>query len=138
VVDALDWLAEQPLTASLRCGLFGSSTGAAAALVAAARRPGLVDAVVSRGGRVDLADPVLHHVRAPCLFIVGGDDLEVVELNRISMDRLEIESRMVVIEGAGHLFEEPGALEQVSEHAGEWFERLLRPRTEYEPLPLQP
>ena len=121
VVGAVDWAAEQarPL------GAFGASTGAAAALVAASERPELVSAVVSRGGRPDLAGDALARVRAPTLLIVGGDDPVVVDLNRRAMERLEAETRLEVVPGASHLFEEPGTLDRVSELARDWFvERL--------------
>ena len=126
-----DWLAADERTAALPLGLFGASTGAAAALVAAARRPATVAAVVSRGGRSDLAGPALPLVRAPTLLIVGSLDTEVLELNRHALDRLAGvdavggEHRLEVVPGAGHLFEEPGTLEQVAALARSWFERHL-------------
>jgi dienelactone hydrolase len=128
LVEAADWLGRQPGTRDLALGCFGASTGAAAALVAAAARPHAVCAVVSRGGRPDLAGPSLPLVRAPTLLIVGGDDTPVLELNRKAYERLHGEKRLVVIPGATHLFEEPGALDQVARDAREWFEQhLVRP-----------
>ncbi len=120
-----DWLATDPRTRRLPLGYFGASTGAAAALVAAAGRPTTVRAVVSRGGRPDLAGPALAHVRAPTLLVVGGEDDVVIDLNRAAMHELRCEKRMVIIPGATHLFEEPGALENVSRLAREWFETYL-------------
>jgi dienelactone hydrolase len=125
VIAAVDWLPRGP-AASLPIGLFGASTGAAAALVAAAARPDDVAAVVSRGGRPDLAGPVLHHVRAPTLLVVGGADEEVLELNRRALELLRGEKQLVIVPGASHLFEEPGALERVATLAAEWFSRYLR------------
>ena len=122
---AVDWLAAQPTTASLPVGLFGASTGAAAALVTAAARPDTVAAVVSRGGRPDLAGPALSEVPQPTLLIVGGDDPEVLDLNRGVQDRLAGPNRLEVVPGATHLFEEPGALEQVAALARAWFATRL-------------
>lgn len=122
LVHAVDWLAERPDTAPLPVGLFGASTGAAAALRAAAERPGRVQAVVSRGGRPDLAgDSALRGVQAPVLLIVGGNDQEVLRLNREAAALLPTPHRVEVIPGATHLFEEPGALQQVAQLAREWF-----------------
>jgi dienelactone hydrolase len=129
LVETADWLGRQPETRELTLGCFGASTGAAAALVAAAARPQAVAAIVSRGGRPDLAGPALPDVRCPTLLIVGGDDVEVLELNRQAYDRLRVEKRLVVIPGATHLFEEPGALDEVASHARDWFERYLVTRT---------
>jgi pimeloyl-ACP methyl ester carboxylesterase len=123
--------------AHLRVGLFGSSTGAAAALVAAAMRPEGVSAVVSRGGRPDLATPVLGRVRAPTLLIVGGDDEGVLELNEEAFAQLRTLKELQVIPGATHLFEERGALEQVARLAADWFVRHLgaeRADTQHGPL----
>ncbi|MCP9949341.1 dienelactone hydrolase family protein [Actinomadura madurae] len=123
-IDALaDGLESAPHTAGLRIGLFGASTGAAAALAAAAARP-QIGAVVSRGGRPDLAGPSLARVRAPVLLIVGGRDTDVLELNRKASESLE-DSEVHVISGAGHLFEEPGGLEEVTTQAADWFNRHL-------------
>ena len=120
-----DWLSHAPGTGRLRLGYFGASTGAAAALVAAARHPATVQAVVSRGGRPDLARDVLPAVRAPTLLIVGGDDDVVLQLNEQALRLLSCPKEMVVIPGATHLFEEPGALEEVARLATEWFGRHL-------------
>lgn len=116
-----DWLSEDALTKSLPLGYFGASTGAAAALVAAARAPGRVAAVVSRGGRPDLAGDCLVDVTAPALLIVGGYDEQVLELNRAALDRLTSEKELAVVPGATHLFEEPGALDRVIDLARGWF-----------------
>jgi dienelactone hydrolase len=127
---ATDWLASHPPTAGLRAGLFGASTGAAAALVAAAARPDRVGAVVSRGGRPDLAGPALPRVRSPTLLIVGGNDVEVIRLNRAALAQLRCEKQLVIVPGATHLFEEPGALDEVARLAREWFQRHLVPQTQ--------
>lgn len=125
LVAATEWLAGREGTAELSVGYFGSSTGAAAALRAAAI-PGLdVGAVVSRGGRVDMASDVLERVRTPVLLVVGGEDRQVLALNREAAERLACEKDVHVVEGAGHLFEGPGELEEVAEVAGEWFETHL-------------
>jgi dienelactone hydrolase len=125
---ATDWLASHPPTAGLPAGLFGASTGAAAALVTAAVRPGSVAAVVSRGGRPDLAGEYLRSVRTPTLLIVGSLDTVVLELNRAALRQLGGEVRLEIVEGATHLFGEPGALEQVARLARDWFTRhLTRP-----------
>lgn len=121
VQTAADWLAEQPQTQHLRAGFFGASTGAAAALAAAARQPDLVGAVVSRGGRPDLAYDLLPAVTAPTLLIVGGADETVLELNQQAFRRLRCPKELVIVPGATHLFPEPGALEQVARLASEWF-----------------
>jgi putative phosphoribosyl transferase len=121
VAALTDWLGEQEPTAGLTVGLFGASTGAAAALVAAAARPGPVAAVVSRGGRPDLAGEQLASVRQPTLLIVGERDEVVVELNRKALRELRGEARLEIVPGATHLFEEPGALEQVAGLARDWF-----------------
>ena len=115
------WLGEEPSTRALPLGLFGASTGAAAALVAAAHLPGQVGAVVSRGGRPDLAGSALGDVEAPTLLIVGGRDDVVLDLNREALDHLGGDTRLEVVPEATHLFEEPGALEQVADLAGAWF-----------------
>jgi putative phosphoribosyl transferase len=121
VVTAIDWLAREPPAKDLPAGCFGASTGAAAALLAAVERPDRVRAVVSRGGRPDLAGSSLRSVMAATLLIVGGADPLVVELNREAQRQLPCESRLDVVPGATHLFEEPGALERVSELARNWF-----------------
>ncbi|SDE94240.1 dienelactone hydrolase family protein [Myxococcus virescens] len=120
-----EWAQRQPALAVLRMGYFGSSTGAAAALVAAALHPDLIHAVVSRGGRPDLAGPVLPRVQAPTLLLVGGQDVGVLELNEASLARMEGLKGIQIIPGATHLFEEPGALEQVARQAAAWFLRFL-------------
>jgi dienelactone hydrolase len=122
---AVDWLARHPTTGELATGCFGASTGAAAALVAAARRPERVGAVVSRGGRPDLAGSDLPDVRAPTLLIVGGADPVVIDLNRRALSQMRTPSQLEIVAGAGHLFEEPGALERVADLACEWFARTL-------------
>jgi pimeloyl-ACP methyl ester carboxylesterase len=121
LADAVRWVARQPDIGELPVGLFGSSTGAAAALIVAAELPDLVAAVVSRGGRADLAGEFLGKVQAPTLLIVGGADTEVLRLNRAAGDQLVCTSEVAVIAGATHLFEEPGALEQVSKRTRDWF-----------------
>jgi dienelactone hydrolase len=125
LTDAIDWAAEESSTPVLPLGLFGASTGAAAALVAAARRPGAVHALVSRRGRPDLADPDLPSVAAPTLLIVGSDDRQVVALNRVALTRLGVPGELRLVPGAIHLFEEPGALDEVAELARDWFLRHL-------------
>jgi putative phosphoribosyl transferase len=127
VVGATDWLAGIEATATLPVGYFGASTGAGAALVAAARRPERVKAVVSRGGRPDLAADDLPRVQAPTLLIVGGNDGPVIGLNRQALDRLgSKEKRLHIIPGASHLFEEPGTLDDVARLAADWFTRHIR------------
>ena len=126
LVGVLDWLAGNAELGALRIGLFGASTGAAAALIAASQRPQTVHAVVSRGGRSDLAGAALAQVRAPTLQIVGGADPQVLRLNREVSKQLQCEQQLAVVPGATHLFEEPDALEQVALLAGDWFCRHLR------------
>jgi dienelactone hydrolase len=125
VAALTDWLVEYEPTQGLGVGLFGASTGAAAALVAAATRPAAVQAVVSRGGRPDLAGEYLPQVRQPVLLIVGERDPAVIELNRKAMQQLGGETRLEIVPGASHLFEEPGALERVASLARDWFARHL-------------
>jgi len=127
LVGATDWLKENPGTRDLRVGYFGASTGAGAALVAAAGRPRDVGAIVSRGGRPDLAGEALSRVRAPTLLIVGGDDVPVIGMNEEAMARMSAEKRLEIVPGATHLFEEPGALEEVARLAAGWFVRHLLP-----------
>ena len=127
LVGATDWLTRFPDTKHLRIGYFGASTGAAAALVAAAVRPDVVSAVVSRGGRPDLAGAALMHVRAPTLLIVGGNDGQVIQLNRAALAELRCEKQLMIVPGATHLFEEPGALDEVARLARDWFHRHLIP-----------
>ena len=121
VVEAVDWAKSNPETAGLPVGLFGASTGAAAALVAAAELPGRIGAIVSRGGRPDLAGQALFTVQAPTLLIVGGHDYEVIDLNRDAKAMMRCESQLTIVPGATHLFEESGTLEQVIDLAGDWF-----------------
>jgi putative phosphoribosyl transferase len=125
LVDATDWLTQFPDTKDLRIGYFGASTGAAAALAAAALRPDPVGAIVSRGGRPDLAGAALIRVRAPTLLIVGENDKQVIQLNRAALAQLRCEKQLVIVPGATHLFEEPGALDVVARLARDWFERHL-------------
>jgi dienelactone hydrolase len=125
LVGATDWLAQNPGTQNLRIGHFGASTGAGGALVAAAERPNLVGAIVSRGGRPDLAGPALPRVAAPTLLIVGGNDQPVIGMNREALGQLRVEKKLEIIPGATHLFEEPGALEEVARLAAGWFTRHL-------------
>ena len=125
--SAADWLAGESSTGALPVGYFGASTGAAAALVAAAQQPGKIGAVVSRGGRPDLARDYLPAVKAPTLLIVGGADDVVLQLNEEALARLTCSKELVVIPGATHLFSEPGTLEEVSRLAKEWFVRHLAP-----------
>jgi pimeloyl-ACP methyl ester carboxylesterase len=134
LVDAVHWLDGQPEIETLPIGLFGASTGAAAALVAAARLPGRIGAVVSRGGRPDLAGDALEIVRAPTLLIVGGIDFGVIELNEQALARLQGPKALQIIPGASHLFPERGALEQVIGHAATWFERHLAPPSPGKPF----
>jgi putative phosphoribosyl transferase len=127
VAALTDWLVDREQTADLGVGLFGASTGAAAALVAATARPAIVEAVVSRGGRPDLAGGRLRLVRQPVLLIVGERDPTVLDLNRRAMQELAGETGLEVVPGASHLFEEPGALEQVARLARDWFAGHLQP-----------
>jgi dienelactone hydrolase len=127
LVAVTDWLGKADETRGLSIGYFGASTGGGAALVAAARRPNAVRAVVSRGGRPDLAGAALARVRVPTLLIVGGNDPVVLELNAQAFERLRCEKRLEVVGGATHLFEEPGTLDQVARLAREWFQHHLGP-----------
>jgi dienelactone hydrolase len=127
LVAATRWLGEDPTTRVLRIGYFGASTGAGAALVAAATVPDRIGTVVSRGGRPDLAGDALPLVKAPTLFIVGGRDLAVLEMNRAAMARMRTVTRLEIVPGATHLFEEPGTLETVAHLARDWFLRYLPP-----------
>ncbi|MEU3488330.1 dienelactone hydrolase family protein [Streptomyces massasporeus] len=129
LVAALDWLAQEPGTSDLPVVLFGASTGAGAALVAAAQRPDRVRAVVSRGGRPDLAGDALDAVRSPVLLIVGGRDTHVLRLNEEAARRLPGPHTLHVVPGATHLFEEPGALDQVTEAARQWCDERIRAAT---------
>lgn len=135
LVDAISWLDGDAATAHLPLGLFGASTGAAAALVAAAELPRRVGAVVSRGGRPDLAGNALDQVQAPTLLIVGGADFGVIELNEQALARLRGPKALQIVAHASHLFPEPGALEAVIEHATAWFQRYLSP-LQTQPVPM--
>jgi putative phosphoribosyl transferase len=125
LVGATYWLLKSEGLNGFKIGYFGASTGAAAALAAAAERPEVVEAVVSRGGRPDLAMEALPKVKAPTLLIVGGHDKEVIEMNRHALRYLETEKKIEIVPGATHLFEEPGAIERVAELARDWFSKYL-------------
>ena len=125
LLTAKGWLETEPRTRNLGIGYFGASTGAGAALQAAAREPSNVKAIVSRGGRPDLAEPYLPSVTTPTLLIVGSHDEPVIEMNQAAYEQLMCEKKLTIIPGATHLFEEPGTLEQVAEQAGRWFVRYL-------------
>jgi putative phosphoribosyl transferase len=126
LVDVTNWLLINPDTEGLNIGYFGASTGAAAALIAAKEHSNSVKAVVSRGGRPDLAEKALPGVKAPTLLIVGGEDFQVIDMNQWAFDRLTVkEKQLKIVPGATHLFEEPGTLEEVAYLAGEWFKRYL-------------
>jgi len=129
LVAAIDWLADQPDTSGLPLGLFGASTGGGAALVAATKRPARVGAVVSRGGRPDLADEALPLVEAPTLLLVGERDEFVIELNEHARARMRADVRLEIVPGATHLFEEAGALEEVAASARDWFTAHLAATT---------
>ena len=135
LMGAIDWAGSHQPTGRLRVGLFGASTGAAAALIAAARMPGAVDAVVSRGGRVDLAGDYLPRVKAPTLLIVGGRDAGVIELNAAARARMTTKVSLEIVPGAGHLFDRPGELEQVAGLACRWFTDRLGGQAETLPDP---
>lgn len=122
---ATEWLQKKAETRALPLGYFGASTGAAAALVAATERPEAVRAIVSRGGRPDLAGSALARVQAPTLLIVGGDDYPVIQMNREALAQLTVEAKLEIVPGATHLFEEPGTLDEVARLARAWFERWL-------------
>lgn len=125
LLEATDWLQSERQTRSLPIAYFGASTGAGAALIAATERPLMIKAVVSRGGRPDLAGPALSRVRAPTLLIVGGDDHRVIRLNQRAIARLRCEKRLSIVPDATHLFEERGTLEEVAKLARDWFETHL-------------
>jgi len=125
LVGTAEWIRAQPELRDMKLGLFGASTGGGAALVAAANRPRMIQAVVSRGGRPDLAGSALARVEAPTLLIVGGNDVPVIALNREAYDQMHCERRLEIVPGATHLFEEPGALDEVSRLAAEWCQRHL-------------
>jgi dienelactone hydrolase len=126
LVAATDWLTSGSTTSGLAIGYFGASTGAGAALVAAAQRPAAVRAIVSRGGRPDLAGAALGRVKAPTLLIVGGHDVPVIGMNRDAMAQMRAEVRLEIVPGATHLFEEPGTLETVARLARDWFARHIK------------
>lgn len=127
LIGATDWLQQNPRTRSLSICYFGASTGAAAALVAAAERPEVIKAIVSRGGRPDLAGAALPHVQAPTLLIVGGYDTPVIGMNQVAQAQLRVPTQLEIVPRATHLFEEPGALETVAYLANQWFQRYLTP-----------
>lgn len=128
LAGATEWVLRRPDTQALKVGYFGASTGAGAALVAAAQLPDAVAAVVSRGGRPDLAEDALGSVRAPTLLIVGGDDVPVIAMNREALAKLRCpDKKLVIVPGATHLFEEPGTLEEVARLAAEWFAQRFAP-----------
>ena len=127
LVTIVDWLGDRRATSSFPIGLFGASTGGGAALIAAAHRPTQIAAVVSRGGRPDLARDALATVKAPTLLIVGGLDIPVIQMNREAMRQMRGEVKLQIVPGATHLFEEPGTLERVAELAANWFVRFLQP-----------
>ena len=125
LIETTDWLLKSFKNVDLNVGYFGASTGAAAALVAASERPNIIKAVVSRGGRPDLAGQSLGFVKCPTLLLVGGYDDDVIELNKQAMAKLKSEKKLIIIPEATHLFEEPGKLEQVAQHASNWFLQYL-------------
>lgn len=127
LVGATDWLRQNSTTGHLQIGYFGASTGSAAALLAATERPQAVKAIVSRGGRPDLAGSALSRVQAPTLLIVGGHDFPVIGMNRNALAQLQTEKQLEIVPGATHLFEEPGTLETVARLASQWFQRYLMP-----------
>jgi putative phosphoribosyl transferase len=127
LVAAINWLDGHPSLAKLPLGLFGASTGGAAALLAASTLPRRVGAVVSRGGRPDLAGDAIDTVRAPTLLIVGGTDFDVIKSNEMALARLQGAKALEIVAGASHLFPEPGAMEAVIDHAARWFKRYLAP-----------
>ena len=127
LIGATDWLTEVEGAERMNVGYFGASTGAAAALIAAAERPDIVGAVVSRGGRPDMAGDTLPRVKAPTLLIVGGNDYPVIRMNEDALRRLNVEKKLEIVPGATHLFEEPGTLEKVAALARDWFIQYLSP-----------
>lgn len=126
LIAATEWLKRDPSTQNMAFGYFGASTGAAAALIAAAKLPNDIKAVVSRGGRPDLAEEYLAQVKAPTLMLVGGADTEVIVLNRQAAALMTSEKKLIIVPGATHLFEEPGKLDEVAEFSVGWFKRYLR------------
>lgn len=127
LVGATDWLRQNPTTGHLQVGYFGASTGSAAAILAATERPNAVKAIVSRGGRPDLAGSALSRVQTPTLLIVGGHDFLVMGMNQDALAQLRSEKQLQIVPGASHLFEEPGALSEVARLASQWFGRYLPP-----------
>ncbi len=125
LADTTEWVLDQPQAKELRIGYFGASTGSAAALIAARKRRDTIHAVVSRGGRPDLAQEALPDVQAPTLLIVGGNDAPVIRMNEQALGLLNVERELEIVPGATHLFEEPGALEEVARLAGQWFQKHL-------------
>lgn len=125
LIETTQWLLKNERVAGMKFGCFGASTGTASALEAEVRLNGLISAVVSRGGRPDLASKFLDKIKAPTLFIVGGNDRAVIELNKKALEKLRCEKDLVIVPGASHLFEEAGTLEQAAEKAKEWFLRFL-------------
>jgi putative phosphoribosyl transferase len=125
LIHVTDWVSQNPQMKKLSIGYFGASTGAAAALLAAGNRPESIKAIVSRGGRPDLADPGLEKVHAPTLLIVGGNDYPVIDMNEYAYQRLTCPKKLVIVPGATHLFEEPGKLEEVAHLSSEWFKEHL-------------
>lgn len=125
LIEATDWVGSSAATRSLPIGYFGADTGAAVALVAAAERPYVVRALVSRGGRPDLAGQALRRVRASTLLLVGGDDVGILAINRAALESLSCEKRLVIVPGASHVFGEPGALDEVARRTRSWFEKRL-------------
>lgn len=138
LIATVDWLERQPVARGRKLGLHSASTGTAAAIVAATERPEVIGAVVSRGGRPDLAGEALDRLRQPTLLIVGGDDPQVMELNRLAFDRMLGEKELKSVPGASHLFEEPGALESVARMAREWFRVHLTHALEVRPSGIGP
>jgi putative phosphoribosyl transferase len=129
LLDATKWLTNDSEASGLPLGYFGASTGAAGALIAAAQLPHVIRAVVSRGGRPDLAGTALPKVQSPTLLVVGGEDTPVIELNEEALNKLRCEKRLEIVPGATHLFEEPGTLEQAATLASNWFEKYLSTRS---------
>lgn len=127
LIDVTRWILSRPDTKDLNIGYFGASTGAAAALIASSEHSDIVKAVVSRGGRPDLAESALMYVKAPTLLIVGGEDTQVIDLNKWALDKMVmLDKELKIVPGATHLFEEPGTLEEVARLAGEWFKKYLQ------------
>ncbi len=128
LIATIDWLTQNSKTKGLTVGLFGASTGTAAALIAASKRSDIIAAIVSRGGRPDLAESVLPLIKAPTLLIVGGNDIPIININREAFERIQTTKNLIIVPSATHLFEEPGALERVAQLAADWFKRYLTAR----------